>query len=103
MDCLNVDKLYFLSYSKESMTIHQIDFDQDLWNSIFDKIQIVNRNNNPKRLSESLPALKQSISKYCVTIVNLVAEVKYVTAKPCDHSPGDYGGTGYITVKTTKM
>lgn len=93
MDCLNVDKLYFLSYSKESMTIHQIDFDQDLWNSIFDKIQIVNRNNNPKRLSESLPALKQSISKYCVTNVNLVAEVKSVIAKPCDHSPGDYGGT----------
>lgn len=93
MDCLNVDKLYFLSYSKESMTIHQIDFDQDLWNSIFNKIQIVNRNNNPKRLSESLPALKQSISKYCVTNVNLVAEVKSVIAKPCDHSPGDYGGT----------
>jgi hypothetical protein len=86
MDCLDVDKLDFLSYSKESMTVHQARFDSDLWNTIYSEIQTIKQNNNPKKLSATLPSLKQSISKYCHTNVNLVAEIKSCIAKPCDHS-----------------
>ena len=85
MYVLQVDNLFFLSYSKESMVVLNATYDHDLWSDIHREIELLAENDLPKKLSTSLPGIKQRIGEYRKSKVTLVAEVKSKTAIPCKH------------------
>ena len=87
MYCLKVDHLYFLSYSKDSMTVLHANYDADLWAMIFREIECLDKGNVPKKLGVDLGKLKEKISDYQIRNVSLVAELRSKKAIPCEHSP----------------
>ena len=92
MNALKVDQLFFLSYSKESMTVHLAEFDEELWCAIFAEIQSLDLDHLPKRKKLSVESLKPKIERYQTQKVKIIAEVKSKTAKICDHSPDTWDG-----------
>ena len=76
---------YFLSYSKESMVVLNATFGPDLWSDIHREIELLADRELPKKLSVSLPSLKEKINEYRKTKVTLVAEVKSKIAIPYKH------------------
>ena len=85
MHSLGVDKLLFLSYSKESMTVHEITYDAVLWEKIYELIKNVDYKHIPKRLNVSIPSIKDEIKEFCQSKVRLHAELSSCTADYCDH------------------
>lgn len=85
MKCLGVNKLLFLSYSKDSMAVHEAKFDHDLWDNISIEIEAV-QESAPKTLRKTVSSIKDQIGNYCRTDVTLIAEIPSCVAKPCDHS-----------------
>lgn len=61
MVVLSVNRLYFLSYSKESMTIHEAAFDSETWDAIYNEIREVTANQPfiPKKLSLNIGTLRK--------------------------------------------
>lgn len=86
MLCLQVDNLYLLSYSKESMAILYARFDAELWSIIFKEIEGLDRNKVPKKLGMHLNILKKKISDFQKQNVTLIAEIRSKKAIECDHS-----------------
>ena len=87
MHCLEVDHLYFLSYSKESMAVLRVSYDANLWSIIFREIECLDKTYVPKKLCVNLGRIKEMVSDYQKRNVTLVAELKSKKAIQCDHSP----------------
>ena len=85
MNALKANRLFFLSYSKESMTVHLAEFDEDLWSDIVQEIQSLDVEHLPKRKKLSVENLRQKIDIYQKQNVKLIAEIKSKTAQICDH------------------
>ena len=103
MHCLGVNNLYYMSYSAESMAIHNAEFQLSLWNRISEEITNVNANKSPKKLSDGLPKLKAEIDEYRKTKVSLIAEVKSRKAILCDHPDADVSRIYHTTSAASTM
>ena len=89
MHALNCNDLLFLCWSEETSTVIEVKNDEDLWNEMKDKLQLIYGNDHPRRptrLCPDIKNLKQKIENFVVTHTRLIAEVKSVKASPCVHS-----------------
>ena len=86
MNALKVNRLFYLSYSKESMTIHVAEFDEELWRDILTEVETLDLDHLPKRKTLNVESLKSRIELYRTQKVQLIAEIKSKTARVCDHS-----------------
>ncbi|KAH3773768.1 hypothetical protein DPMN_175136 [Dreissena polymorpha] len=84
MLALKVDRLYLLSYSKESMVVLRAEFYPEPRTDIHREIELLS-DKPPTTLSSSLSGIKRNINEYNQSKVTLVAEVKSKTAIPCEH------------------
>ena len=100
MKCLKVEKLYFVSYGKESTAVHMVEFDEQLWDDICVEVKNLNPDKSPKRLSPKVTVIKSNIDKFCRSRVQLVAEVKSKIAKACQHASDETGRIYHENINT---
>ena len=91
MRALNVQELYFLSYTDESTTVFKVYFDVDLWEDIYKRVINVSELtdiNTLKKLPPDIQELKDKIKRFCKEKVCFIGEFPWAKAtRICDH-PG---------------
>ena len=83
MEVKNTEKCIHISYSKESTTFLECEFDEELWNKIWNetckKYDVINTV-KPKHLDIFIPQMKHDLDRYIEEYVKLICELPSITA-----------------------
>ena len=89
MYALKTNKLFFICYSEESITVQRVTFDEDLWNDIQQEVHYVYGNDRPLRptkRSELSKRIQTKINEFVENNVEFLAEMTSLKASDCEHS-----------------
>ncbi|MES9902851.1 MAG: hypothetical protein ABW168_09220 [Sedimenticola sp.] len=88
MFALGAEKLYYVSYSSESTAVHEVEFDQSLWNDIETEVKHIYgsaKPTRPARKSENIPIIQEKLDEFVKSKSTFLIEVPSVRAADCQH------------------
>ena len=86
MKALGTQKLYFICYSPESTTVHEVDFDENLWNTIEQEISLIYGTPKPSRPTQksvNVPRIQERLSSFVENNTKFLLEIPSLKALDC--------------------